>query len=79
MSLGGLILEVSCSLVYSLGKGRNQCFKGCMFTFMFVRGAFLIGCRPIIGLDGCHLKEAMGGQLLSAIERCGNDDIFSIA
>jgi hypothetical protein len=37
------------------------------------------GCRPIIGLDGCHLKGVYGGQLLSAVGRDGNDNLFPIA
>ena len=37
------------------------------------------GCRPIIGLDGCHLKERFGGQILSAIARDANDNIFPVA
>ena len=37
------------------------------------------GCRPIIGLDGCFLKSVCGGQLLSAVERDGNDSMFPFA
>ena len=37
------------------------------------------GRRPIIGLDGCHLKGVYGGQLLSAVGRDGNDNLFPIA
>ena len=40
---------------------------------------FLGGCRPIIGLDGCHLKGRFGGQILSAIARDANDNIFLVA
>ena len=40
---------------------------------------FLAGCRPIIGLDGCHLKGRFGGQLLAAIARDGNDNMFPVA
>ncbi|KAI8531764.1 hypothetical protein RHMOL_Rhmol11G0161000 [Rhododendron molle] len=49
-----------------------------VFQRMFVvyaaqsRG-FLVGCRPIIGLDGCHLKGPFGGQLLSAIGKDANE------
>ena len=39
-------------LYYCLGA-LNQCFKN--------------GCRPIIGLDGCHLKGTYPGQLLTAL------------
>ena len=37
------------------------------------------GRRPIIGLDGCHLKGRFGGQILSAIARDTNDNIFPVA
>ena len=40
---------------------------------------FLGGCRPIIGLDGCHLKGRFGGQILAATARDGNDNIFPVA
>ena len=40
---------------------------------------FLGGCRPFIGLDGCHLKGRFSGQLLSAIAKDGNDNIFLVA
>nr|CAD1830429.1 unnamed protein product [Ananas comosus var. bracteatus] len=37
------------------------------------------GCRPIIGIDGCFLKGSFGGQLISAIGRDGNNQMFPIA
>ena len=40
---------------------------------------FLEGCRPIIGLDGCHLKGRFGGKILSATTKDGNDNIFPVA
>ena len=36
-------------------------------------------CRPIISLDGCFLKAGYKGQLLVAIARDANDNMFSIA
>ena len=36
-------------------------------------------CRPLVGLDGCHLKGKFGGHKLSAIARDGNDNIFPVA
>ena len=41
--------------------------------------SFLGGCRPFVGLDGCHLKGRFGGQLLSATAKDGNDNIFPMA
>ncbi|KAL0294049.1 UNVERIFIED_CONTAM: hypothetical protein Sangu_3226300, partial [Sesamum angustifolium] len=37
------------------------------------------GCRPIIGLDGCFLKTVFGGQMLVAVGRDANDNMWPIA
>ena len=54
------------------------------FKMMYIRYnaqkvGFLSGCRPFVGLDGCHLKGRFGGQLLSATTKDGNDNIFPVA
>ncbi|KAG8368115.1 hypothetical protein BUALT_Bualt15G0011600 [Buddleja alternifolia] len=49
------------------------------FCLASMREGFLACCRPIIGLDGCFLKGMYKGQLLIAIGRDGNDNIFPIA
>ena len=41
--------------------------------------SFLGGCRPFVGLDGCHLKGRFGGQLLFATSKDENDIIFLVA
>ncbi|XP_078438612.1 uncharacterized protein LOC144709082 [Wolffia australiana] len=43
-----------------------------------VRG-FPEGCRLVLGLDGCFLKTDLKGQLLSAVGRDGNNQMFPIA
>jgi len=43
------------------------------------RRGFLDGCRRMIGLDGCFLKGPMKGELLSAIGRDANNQIYPIA
>ena len=48
------------------------CFKAC-------KTAFARTCRPLIGLDGCFLKGTYGGQLLSAVGKDGNNQMFPIA
>ncbi|KAL0325059.1 UNVERIFIED_CONTAM: hypothetical protein Sradi_5075200 [Sesamum radiatum] len=41
---------------------------------------FLIsGCRPIIGVDGCHLKGPYGGVLLTVVGIDHNNNIYPIA
>ncbi|XP_049390426.1 uncharacterized protein LOC125854873 [Solanum stenotomum] len=37
------------------------------------------GCRRIIGFDGCLLKDACKGELLVAVGRNGNNQMFPIA
>ena len=37
------------------------------------------GCRPLEGLDGCHLKGKFSGHILSATTKDGNDNIFPVA
>lgn len=39
---------------------------------------FMSGCRPMICVDGCHLKGPFGGQLLCAVAKDENDDMFLI-
>jgi hypothetical protein len=40
---------------------------------------FLKGCRPLICLDGTHIKTKYGGQLLTTVSIDGNDCIFPVA
>ncbi|XP_075101643.1 uncharacterized protein LOC142177079 [Nicotiana tabacum] len=40
---------------------------------------WLEGCRRIIGFDGCFLKEICKGELLVAVGRNGNNQMFPIA
>jgi hypothetical protein len=54
------------------------------FHRMFVcldacKKGMIAGCRPMIALDGCHLKGPYDGQLLCAVGRDENDDMYPIA
>ncbi|XP_057526298.1 uncharacterized protein LOC130805540 [Amaranthus tricolor] len=40
---------------------------------------FVAGCRPIIGVDGAHLKGQFPGVLLIAVGKDGNNNIFPVA
>ncbi|KAG5539399.1 hypothetical protein RHGRI_019818 [Rhododendron griersonianum] len=44
-----------------------------------MRTGFMEGCRPFIGIDGCHLKGPFGGVLLAAVALDGNNGLFPIA
>jgi hypothetical protein len=54
-------------------------FSTCFLAFDACKRGFLAGCRPIICLDGCHIKTKFGGQLLTAVGMDPNDCIFPIA
>ncbi|KAK3010124.1 hypothetical protein RJ639_010723 [Escallonia herrerae] len=53
-------------------------FKRVYVRFEAYKTGFLEGCRPFIGLDGCHLKGLYGGHLLSVVARDGNDNMFPV-
>ena len=58
---------------------RIPCFQRLYVCYEAQKVGFVSGCRPIIGLDGCFLKGLYGGQVLAAIGRDGNENMFPIA
>lgn len=52
-------------------KRMYICFQACKLGFAH--------CRPVIGVDGCHIKGHHTGQLLSAIGIDANNSMFPIA
>ncbi|XP_050233596.1 uncharacterized protein LOC126682088 [Mercurialis annua] len=54
-------------------------FKRIFIAFEPLIIGFLEGCRPLIGVDGCHLKGPYGGCLLNAVALGGNRGILPIA
>nr|XP_017239829.1 PREDICTED: uncharacterized protein LOC108212616 [Daucus carota subsp. sativus] len=44
-----------------------------------LKRGFTSGCRPLVGLDGCHLKGPYGGQLLAAVGIDANDGMYPVA
>ncbi|XP_074364440.1 uncharacterized protein LOC141705338 [Apium graveolens] len=54
-------------------------FKWIYICYDALKKGWKAGCRPVIGFDGCFLKTVCGGQLLSAVGRDGNNQMFPIA
>ncbi|KAA8519515.1 hypothetical protein F0562_013771 [Nyssa sinensis] len=54
-------------------------FKRIFICMEAMRNGFLIGCRPFMQLDGCHLKGPFGGVLLATVRLDGNNGIFPVA
>ena len=44
-----------------------------------LKEGYMDGCRPLIGLDGCHLKGPFGGILLIAVGTDANGGMYPIA
>ena len=63
---------VKIQIVSNLFKGMYVCLDAC-------KRGFLAGCRLFIRIDCCHLKGTTEGQLLVAIGKDRNDNIFPIA
>jgi hypothetical protein len=58
--------------------------EGNIFSTLYMsldacKRGFLTACRPIICLDGCHIKTKFGGQILTAVGIDPNDCIYPIA
>ena len=49
-----------------------MCFKG-------VKDGWLSGCRKVIGIDGCFITHMCKGELLTAMGRDGNNQMYPIA
>jgi len=54
-------------------------FKSLYVSLGACKRGFLGGCKPLICLDGCHLKTKYGGIMLTAVGIDPNDCIFPIA
>jgi hypothetical protein len=54
-------------------------FSTCYMSLDACKRGFMAACRPLICLDGCHLKTKYGGQLLTAVGIDPNDCIYPIA
>ncbi|XP_043717564.1 uncharacterized protein LOC122665476 [Telopea speciosissima] len=54
-------------------------FKRLFVSFHACTEGFKKGCRPFIGINGCHLKGKYGGVLLSVISVDKNNALFPIA
>ncbi|XP_074282621.1 uncharacterized protein LOC141607161 [Silene latifolia] len=54
-------------------------FKRMYICLQPLKEGFIKGCRPIFGVDGCHLKGPYPGMYLVAVGKDGNNNIFPLA
>uniref|UniRef100_A0ACD5ZF68 Uncharacterized protein n=1 Tax=Avena sativa TaxID=4498 RepID=A0ACD5ZF68_AVESA len=64
---------------FFLNLDSENRFSECYWSLDAIKRGFLEGCRPVICLDGCHLKTKFGGQLLVAVGMDPNDCIYPVA
>ncbi|KAK8669744.1 hypothetical protein V6N13_107168 [Hibiscus sabdariffa] len=72
LRLSNLRTTTICKLDARVLERLYMCMQAC-------KDGFKAGCRPIICLDGCHLKGYHGGHLLTAVGIDANDCIYPIA
>ncbi|KAL5709790.1 hypothetical protein ACHQM5_020435 [Ranunculus cassubicifolius] len=67
----GSIIKFSRDHVSRKWTGTCISFKACL-------DGFVQGCRPLVGLDGCHLKGKFGGVCLAMTSLDGNNGMFPL-
>ncbi|CAL9010838.1 unnamed protein product [Prunus brigantina] len=60
-------------------KGNKPVFERIYVCLEACKRGFLAGCRPLIGIDGCHLKGPYTGQVLTAVGVDGNNGLYPVA
>ncbi len=61
------------------GPGCPPFFKRMYVCLAALRKGFLEGCRKFLGLDGCFLKGMVKGQILTAVGKDSNNQMFPLA
>ena len=69
----------TCELDVEETSSGNVYFKRFYICFKGVKEGWMQGCRRIIGLDGCFLKHTCKGELLTAMGRDANNQMYPIA
>jgi hypothetical protein len=58
---------------------EQNIFQSFYVCFNAMKLGFKAGCRKVIGLDGCFFKGACQGELLCAIARDANNQMYPLA
>ncbi|KAK0606515.1 hypothetical protein LWI29_038513 [Acer saccharum] len=79
---GNILLQMNLDSLVMVGIDTlcvTPKFQRFFLSFNAQLTGFIRGCKPFIGLDGCHLKGPYGGVLLSTIGLDSASGIFPIA
>lgn len=69
----------TCVVKVDSQEGEQPLFQRLYVCFQSCKEGFISGCRPILGVDGAHLKGPYPGILLTAVGKDGNNNIFPVA
>ncbi|XP_056858366.1 uncharacterized protein LOC130507717 [Raphanus sativus] len=62
-----------------IGAGDLEVFDRFYVCFRVLKDTWKAHCRPVFGIDGCFLKSTTKGQLLAAVGRDANNQIYPLA
>ena len=60
-------------------RGPEPVFQRMFVCFDGIKKGWIEGCRKVLCVDACFLKTFLGGQLLAAIGRDANDQMYPVA
>ncbi|CAN1153666.1 hypothetical protein LINPERPRIM_LOCUS14845 [Linum perenne] len=66
-------------MVDSNNPTNEAYFQRMYICFDSLKKGFLVGCRFFISVDGCFLKGLCKGELLTAVARDANDQMYPVA
>ena len=66
-------------VVHREAEGSEPIFERMYVCFGAMKYGFTNGCRNFLGLDGCFLKTITKGELLCAVGRDANNEMFPVA
>jgi len=65
----------------AITKNENDqsIFAGIYICLGALKHGLLEGCRPVLSIDGCFIKGPWKGQILVAVGRDGNNQMYPVA
>lgn len=66
-------------LTDSSNEDKPPVFQRLFMGFDGLKKGWIEGCKRVICIDACFLKTFLGGQLMAAVGRDGNDQMYPIA
>lgn len=62
-----------------LSLSANPVFKRKFVMYGAQKNGFVQSCRPVIGVDACHLKRMFGDHLIHTVGRDSNNQMYPLA